>query len=146
MGIEPYLLRSGVLAIVSQRLVRRLCDCRAPIQDEAAMLGLPAVRGWSAVGCDECGSSGYRGRMLIVEMFTADGSDLGRAILSKSDATALERLAVAGGMVTRWQRAITAIEEGTTSPAEVRRVLGLSPESLVRSASEEPESIGDFPR
>jgi type II secretory ATPase GspE/PulE/Tfp pilus assembly ATPase PilB-like protein len=135
MGIEPYLLRSGVLAIVSQRLVRRLCDCRAPIQDEAAMLGLPAVRGWSAVGCDECGSSGYRGRMLM-----------GRAILSKSDATALERLAVAGGMVTRWQRAITAIEEGTTSPAEVRRVLGLSPESLVRSASEEPESIGDFPR
>ena len=57
-------------------------------------------------------------------MFTADGSDLGRAILSKSDATALERLAVAGGMVTRWQRAIAAIEEGTTSPAEVRRVLG----------------------
>ncbi len=110
------------------------------------MLGLPAARGWSAVGCDECGGSGYRGRTLIVEMFTADGSDLGRAILSKSDTTALERLAVASGMVTRWQRAVTAIEEGTTSPAEVRRVLGFSPESLARSASEEPWSIGDFPR
>lgn len=124
MGIEPYLLRSGVLAIVSQRLVRRLCDCRQPIQNEAARLGLPAERAWRAVGCDECGGTGYRGRTVLAEMFTADASELGRAILSKSDAATLERLAAAAGMVTRWQRGIAAIEAGLTSPAEVRRVLG----------------------
>ncbi len=124
MGIEPYLLRSGVLAIVSQRLVRRLCDCREPIQDEAGRLGLPAERASRAVGCDECGGSGYRGRTVLAEMFTAEASELGRAILSKSDAAALERLAAAAGMVTRWQRAVAAIEAGLTSPAEVRRVLG----------------------
>ena len=124
MGIEPYLLRSGVLAIVSQRLVRKLCDCRQANDDEAALLGLPAERSWVAVGCAACGGSGYRGRIVLAEMFSADGGGLGRAILSKSDAAALERLAVAGGMTTRWQRAIAAVEAGTTSPAEVRRVLG----------------------
>jgi general secretion pathway protein E len=124
MGIEPYLLRSGVQAIVSQRLVRRLCDCREPIQSEAGLLGLPTAHGWRAVGCDECGGSGYRGRTVLAEMFTAEASELGRAILSKSDAAALERLAAGAGMVTRWQRAVAAVEAGTTSPAEVRRVLG----------------------
>ncbi|HEV2969146.1 MAG TPA: GspE/PulE family protein [Pirellulales bacterium] len=124
MGIEPYLLRSGVLAIVSQRLVRKLCDCREPVNDDVGLLGLPARQGWSAVGCEQCGGSGYRGRMVLGEMFTADASELGRAILTKSDAAALERLAVSAGMVTRWQRAIAAVEVGATSAAEVRRALG----------------------
>ncbi len=124
MAIEPYMLRSGVRAIISQRLVRRLCDCRLAIADPAELLGLSAARGWAAVGCEQCAGSGYRGRAVLAEMFTADASDLGRAILSRSDATALERLAVAHGMVTRWQRATAAVESGVTSPAEIRRVLG----------------------
>jgi general secretion pathway protein E len=124
MGIEPYLLRSGVRGIISQRLVRQLCECRRPINDDAALLGLPAAIGWTAVGCEQCGGSGYRGRMVLAEMFTADATELGRAILSKSDAADLERLAMAAGMTTRWQRALAAVEEGLTSPAEIRRVLG----------------------
>jgi type II secretory ATPase GspE/PulE/Tfp pilus assembly ATPase PilB-like protein len=126
MGIEPYILRSGVLAIVCQRLVRRLCACKRPIDDAAALLGLPASRAWTAAGCSACNGTGYRGRTVLAELFTAvDKTELARAILSKSDAADLERLAVAGGMVTRWERAIVAIETGTTSPAEIRRVLGL---------------------
>jgi general secretion pathway protein E len=124
MGIEPYLLRSGVRAIISQRLVRRLCECRRRIDDAAALLGLPASAAWTADGCEQCGGGGYGGRMVLAEMFTADATELGRAILSKSDAAELERLAAAAGMTTRWQRAVSAIEEGLTSPAEVRRVLG----------------------
>ena len=70
--------------------------------------------------------------MVLVEMFAADATELGRAILSKSDASELERLAAASGMKTRWQRAVAAIEEGLTSPAEVRRVLGFSDASEER--------------
>ncbi len=44
MGIEPYLLRSGVLAILSQRLVRRLCACALPCSDPNELLGLDAAR------------------------------------------------------------------------------------------------------
>ena len=40
MGIEPYMLRSGLLAVVAQRLVRRLCDCAAVSNDPATRLGL----------------------------------------------------------------------------------------------------------
>ena len=70
---------------------------------------------------------------MLVEMLTAERTELGRAILSRSDASTLERLAVEAGMVTRWQRAHHAIRAGLTSPAEVRRVLGFSESSGVEA-------------
>ncbi len=126
MGIEPYLLRSGVLAILSQRLLRRLCTCSRQSDDPADRLGLPVEAVRLPAGCEACGMTGYQGRLLVVEMLTPERTELGRAILSRTDAAALEQLAVEAGMVTRWQRAIEAVREGRTSPAEVRRVLGLA--------------------
>lgn len=126
LGIEPYLLRSGVLAILCQRLARRLCACARTTSDPDARLGLPVEEVRVPVGCDACGGTGYRGRLVLVEMLLPERSELGRAILSRSDAAALERLAVESGMVTRWQRACDALLAGLTSPQEVRRVLGFS--------------------
>ena len=126
MGIEPYLLRSGVLAILCQRLVRGLCECARSSDEVADALGLPVHKVKVPVGCDACGGTGYRGRFVLVEMLTAERTELGRAILSRSDAAALEQLAVEAGMVTRWQRALEAVRGGRTSPAEIRRVLGVS--------------------
>ncbi|HUY31191.1 MAG TPA: GspE/PulE family protein [Pirellulales bacterium] len=124
MGIAPYLLRSGVLAILSQRLVRQLCSCSQAADACDGFLGLRVKQARRAVGCAECRGTGYQGRMLLAEMFTAERNELGRAILSRSDAARLESLAVEAGMVTRWQRACQAVEAGLTSPAEIRRVLG----------------------
>jgi type II secretory ATPase GspE/PulE/Tfp pilus assembly ATPase PilB-like protein len=124
MGIAPYLLRSGILAIVSQRLVRKLCRCAQPSDDPLARLGLNVTRAWLPVGCAECRGTGYQGRAVLAEMLLAEASELGRAILSRSDKAQLEELAVQAGMVTLWQRARQAVETGATSPAEVRRVLG----------------------
>jgi type II secretory ATPase GspE/PulE/Tfp pilus assembly ATPase PilB-like protein len=126
MGIEPYLLRSGVLAILSQRLLRRLCSCARTSSSIEDRLGLPVETVRLPVGCEECGMTGYRGRFLLVEMLTPERTELGRAILSRSDAATLERLAVEAGMVSRWQRAYDAVRAGLTSPAEVRRVLGFA--------------------
>jgi general secretion pathway protein E len=126
MGIEPYLLRSGVLAIVCQRLVRRLCACARDADDPDARLGLPVRRVRVPLGCEACGATGYRGRLLLAEILIPDQGELGRAILSRNDVAQLEALAVQAGMVTRWDRACQAIEAGLTSPAEVRRVLGFS--------------------
>jgi type II secretory ATPase GspE/PulE/Tfp pilus assembly ATPase PilB-like protein len=126
MGMEPYVLRSGVLGIVSQRLVRRLCPCAQPIREEHEKLGLPVQGALSPVGCLRCNRTGYRGRQVIAELLASDRGNLGRAILSREDAATLERLAVQAGMITRWQRAIEAVEAGRTSPAEIRRVLGFS--------------------
>jgi len=126
MGIEPYVLRSGVLAILCQRLVRRLCDCAQFTDAPEARLGLPVERVRVPVGCGKCSGTGYQGRFLLVEMLTPERTELGRAILSRSDAAALERLAAGGGMVTRWQRACRALGDGLTSPAEIRRALGFA--------------------
>jgi general secretion pathway protein E len=124
MGLEPYVLRSGVLAILHQRLLRRLCTCAEPSREDEARLGLPVGQALVPRGCPDCGGTGYRGRFLLVEMLTLVRSELGRAILSQSDSATIERLAVEAGMITRWQRACHAVENGWTSPAEVRRVLG----------------------
>jgi type II secretory ATPase GspE/PulE/Tfp pilus assembly ATPase PilB-like protein len=126
MGIEPYLLRSGILGILSQRLVRRLCDCKQPINDDSAKLNLPVAQAWQAAGCDQCLGSGYRGRVILAELLRAEASDLGRAILSRSDAPQLEKLAIEAGMPTISRRATASVEEGRTSPGEIRRVLGFS--------------------
>lgn len=124
MGIEPYQLRSGLLAVLNQRLARRLCQCSAPGTAEDQRLGL-SVESWrEPAGCGECGGTGYRGRVVLVEMLTFEAAPLGRAILARSDTTAMERLAEECGMVSRWRRACDAVEAGLTSPAEVRRVLG----------------------
>lgn len=124
MDIEPYLLRTGILAIVHQRLLRRLCACAVDADGPEPRLGLPVSRARVPVGCAACGNTGYRGRMVVAEMLVAQTGQLSRAVLTKSDADDLEKLAGDAGMVTRWQRACAAVEAGETSPAEVRRVLG----------------------
>ena len=126
MQIEPYQLRSGVLAILSQRLVRRLCDCAVDVQDEESMLGLPVVRAKRPVGCDACLQTGYRGRLVLAEMLQPESSELGRQILSLSDSPRLEKLAIEAGMKPIWLRGCEAVEQSQTSPAEIRRVLGFA--------------------
>lgn len=134
MGIEPYVLRSGLLAVVCQRLVRRLCSCAVEIDDPQDFLGLPVGRTHKSVprraaGCPECSGSGYRGRILLAEMLAlkpAAAAELGRAVLARADTTVLEPLAIGSGMIGHRQRAVRAVESGLTSPAEVRRVLGFA--------------------
>ncbi len=124
MGVEPYVLRSGVLCILSQRLLRRLCQCAEPSGREEDLLGLPVRQSRQPRGCPECDGAGYRGRALVVEILLTEASDLGRAILSRRDAATLERHALQAGMVPLWRQACNLVEAGVTSAAEVRRVLG----------------------
>jgi general secretion pathway protein E len=81
MGIEPFLLSSSLVAVLSQRLVRTLCDdCKLeykPSDDEKALFDSKVVQGkvkqlYRAVGCDKCNHSGYRGRTGIHEMLVVD--------------------------------------------------------------------------
>ena len=124
MGIEPYLLRSGLLAILSQRLLRRLCDCSTESSNEAAVLGLDVASCRVPSGCERCRGTGYRGRLLLTEFLRNEATELGKAILSQGDVAELEQLAVQAGMKTRWQRGCEAVAAGQTSPAELLRVFG----------------------
>jgi type II secretory ATPase GspE/PulE/Tfp pilus assembly ATPase PilB-like protein len=126
IGIEPYMLRSGVRAVIFQRLVRRLCECARPAASGEELVGLKVQHARVPVGCSQCGGMGYRGRTLLAEMLTLDQVPLGSAIMRRAEVAEVERLAVELGMVDRWRRALAAVEAGVTSPAEVRRVLGFS--------------------
>ena len=92
MGIEPYAIRSGLRAVVAQRLVRRLCDgCAAPCERPEDLLGLPVARARLARGCDACGGTGYRGRIVLAEMLVPDHEQFGRAILERATSTGSRR-------------------------------------------------------
>lgn len=122
MGIAPYMLRSGLLAIVSQRLLRRLCACSMEA-GETEVLGLPVKSARKVRGCDACVGTGYHGRIPVAELLQPVG-EVGRAILSRTDAEYIEALAVEAGMTTCWQQALVRVEAGMTSPEEVVRVFG----------------------
>jgi type II secretory ATPase GspE/PulE/Tfp pilus assembly ATPase PilB-like protein len=127
MGIEPYVLRSGIRAIICQRLVRRLCvSCARETDESRHLLGLPVDRAMVAVGCPACRGTGYRGRLVLAEFLVPDDFEVSWAILSRTDLDQLETSAIKAGMVSRWERARRAVEEGLTDPSEVRRVLGFS--------------------
>lgn len=125
MGIEPYLLRSSLLGVVSQRLLRRLCDCAEWREDEQGRLGLPIERFRVPVGCEACGQSGFRDRVALAELLLPDDPRLSAAVLNRCDVQVLQESAEAAGMVNLRTRACRLAAEGVTSPGEVRRVLGL---------------------
>ncbi|WP_235905648.1 GspE/PulE family protein [Tautonia marina] len=127
MGIEPYLLRSGLRAVLALRLVRRLCHgCSRPISaDDPAMLGLPLQSARVASGCDACRGTGYQGRMPMAEFLLPHEGPVAQAVLNRADVDRIEAAARLSQMVGLWDRALEAVAAGRTSPAEVRRVLGL---------------------
>lgn len=80
MGIEPFLMSSSLLAVLSQRLVRTLCpECRIPVkpnEQQAELLNLPAGEPLPTIyqpkGCAACNQTGYRGRTGIHELLLVD--------------------------------------------------------------------------
>ncbi|WP_440589744.1 type II secretion system ATPase GspE [Pseudoalteromonas pernae] len=79
MGVESFLLSSSLLGVLSQRLVRTLCEsCKQPHEadpSECELLGVPSDQApiiYRAVGCEECNYNGYRGRTGIHEMLVVD--------------------------------------------------------------------------
>lgn len=123
MGIEPYVLKSGLRGILAQRLVRCLCDCRHESRDPAELSGLGIERAWLPTGCPSCGQTGYSGRIPLVESLVPT-KEVGVAILRRADAEEIEKAAISSGMVSLRTRATTAVMLGQTSPLEVLRVLG----------------------
>jgi type II secretory ATPase GspE/PulE/Tfp pilus assembly ATPase PilB-like protein len=126
MGIEPYVVRSGLRAVVSQRLVRRLCACATQTTKPDDFLGLPVRQARLPRGCPECGGTGYIGRAVLAELLLPHSDELAHAILHSSDVRQLEQAAIAAGMIDQWARACAAVEAGITAPGEVRRILGVT--------------------
>jgi type IV pilus assembly protein PilB len=131
MGIEPYLVASGVACVVAQRLVRRLCECKAEVELSKELLtdqGFDCesgLRAYEPVGCVRCNHTGYKGRLGIYEVMpVTDG--LRRLVLGKGSAEDMRDFARKEGMRTLREDGLEKIQQGVTSVAEVLRVAGSS--------------------
>ncbi len=129
MGVEPFLIASGLECVVAQRLARRLCqDCRRPVglsarEMEANGFPIGDVEAYEPVGCVRCGDTGYRGRVGIYEAMALD-EELNRLILRKASSDEIAATAVAGGMRRMREDGLEKVLAGVTSIAEVLRVVG----------------------
>jgi general secretion pathway protein E len=130
MGIEHFLVSSSVIAIVAQRLVRRLCDeCKAayiPDKESLQDIGItPEMCAgkeiYRAQGCEACLNTGYRGRSGIFELMVLDDA-MRNLILKTSDSNTIKRRAVQQGMTTLRQDGTWKVLNGITTVEEVLRV------------------------
>ena len=133
LGAETFLLSSSMNAIVGQRIVRRLCQvCKASYpappqlleeikKELGALLPPENSHFFKAVGCGECDSSGYRGRVGIFEVLPVT-QKIADSILKRSDSNSLEKEAIAEGMITMKQDGFLKVFKGVTTVEEVLRV------------------------
>ncbi len=132
MGVEPFLVASSLRGVISQRLVRRLCDkCYEPIKVSDTIkntfpwVGDPPSTLYKAheEGCAHCHRTGYVGRTTIAEVLIVD-DDISQLITRNATAHELEALAVKAGMVTILQDGLNRAAQGITSIEELSRVVG----------------------
>lgn len=127
MGVEPYMVYSALSAVISQRLVRKLCPhCRRQYEadaEEKRLLGVDPLEElyiYKAKGCDECNKTGYRGRTAVHEilmMSPAIRDDLANGGSTES----VGRIAKEEGMKTLRDNLQELVIMGITSVDEMRR-------------------------
>ena len=142
LGIEPYLLRAGLLGLVCQRLLRRLCDCATWIEDPVVRQEWGVERSRVPGRCPSCWQTGYHGRLLLAELLLTRAPTVTQAILRRMNAWDLQAAATASGMIPLIERGRSAIAAGSTSAAEVHRVLGARHRSFNRDPEGSARHVG----
>ena len=131
MGVEPFLIATTLNAVLAQRLVRRLCPhCAEPYEPSAALLrsmGLESSAGrlgrlFHPRGCAAC-DHGFRGRIAVLELLVMT-EEIAALVMARSEARAVQRAVVAGGMRPMLEDGLTKAALGLTTVEEVLRVTG----------------------
>ncbi len=137
MGVEPFLIASSLKMIISQRLVKRLCEhCKAPlsINDPGTLARIGAELSgvvdekpeeldfFKPHGCEKCDHTGYKGRVGVHEVLTMQ-EEFNPLILGKASVQDLDRKARELGMVSIVQDALIKSVTGKTSIEESLQLL-----------------------
>jgi type II secretory ATPase GspE/PulE/Tfp pilus assembly ATPase PilB-like protein len=125
IGIPNYLLTPSLVAIMGQRLARRLCQkCKEayePSPDQHGGINFNCDLIYRPKGCEECKNTGYKGRLVIAEVLIVD--DEVRALISKgANSGEIKDCARKNGMLTIFDSGIKVVEKGMTSFDEVCRI------------------------
>jgi general secretion pathway protein E len=137
LGVEPYLVSSSLIAIMAQRLVRKVCpDCRQvyePSPHELRELGLlsadtgvsesvgNAGRFFVGAGCERCFQTGFRGRTGVYELMLIN-EEIQNLIYKRESAGVIKKTALEAGLQTLRMDGARKVQAGITTVAEVLRV------------------------
>jgi type IV pilus assembly protein PilB len=130
MGVPGYNIASSVIVITAQRLARRLCGCKQPI--EVPYEGLinagfrddeleGAWKPFGPVGCEHCKGSGYKGRVGIYQVMPIS-EEMSRLIMSGGNAIEIAEQAQLEGVRDLRQSGLLKVKQGMTSLEEVMAV------------------------
>jgi type IV pilus assembly protein PilB len=131
MGVKPFLVSTAVMAIMAQRLIRRLCkSCRKPFEPTAVELrsvgltpdSLTGRTVYKPVGCDDCNGTGYRGRVGVYELFAMDSTLREQCFRGASTLKLREQAKISGGLVSLMDDGIRKFLAGETTLDEVLTV------------------------
>ena len=127
MGIEPFLVTASILGVISQSLIRTVCNhCREVDPEGREKLRLahfPLEPSEDTVfykgkGCEECNGTGYKGRTIVYEFLTIN-EDIKRAVIKGESSSQIRELAIKNGMRTIEEIAYVKSLEGVTSVDEI---------------------------
>ncbi len=134
MGVEPYLLPASLIAVLAQRLVRRVCpECRTPLAQPAEVLhqlkltppsDVP-IELWQSGACVACKLSGYKGRQGVYELMVVD-ERFHDPIVNRAGAPEFLKLGRQGGMRTMFEDGLLRALQGVTTLDELLRVTQLA--------------------
>ena len=154
MGVEPFMVSASLIGIISQRLLRRVCDrCKEayrPDERELGRFGLMASRETNVTffkahhhqqqetACPNCKGSGYRGRVGVYEVLRVH-DDMATAISRGASTDVIRQMALESGMVTLLGYSLELVRQGHTTLEEVGRMIltdsGLESERRARALS-----------
>jgi type IV pilus assembly protein PilB len=127
MGVAPFNIASSVILITAQRLARRLCICKKPLEAGPEVLKAAGYRdadlegGWKPygpVGCERCLGSGYKGRVGIYQVMPISPA-IEKLILENGNAMEIAAQADAEGVRSLRRAGLEKVKQGMTSLEEV---------------------------
>lgn len=125
MGMEDFLVSTCVIAVLAQRLVRKLCGCKEKYnidKETKAKLGLSDTKAlYKPNGCSECSNTGYKGRVAISELLVVN-DNIRKMIVNRERSKVIQQEAMKNGMKTLWQDGLAKVAAGVTSLNELERV------------------------
>ncbi|MDE1975332.1 MAG: type II/IV secretion system protein [Patescibacteria group bacterium] len=141
LGVNPNIIPSALRVSMAQRLVRKLCQyCKkeAAVEGEAAreiegtmatiedknLVPADRTKMWTAVGCDKCNKTGYKGRVGIYEAILMN-IDVEKAVQSGASDREIWQAAKGQGLLTMKQDGVIKVLSGTTSLDELQRVISI---------------------
>jgi len=136
IGVQPFLVASSVMAVMAQRLVRRVCPkcgkAHNPSLDQLRALGISSERAAKATfkrgtGCNHCNQTGYRGRQGIFELMPMNSS-MRELTFRREPDMVLRRQARLTGMKTLFEDGLDKALKGVTTFDEIVEVAGMEPE------------------